>query len=111
MQSRKEELLERIRTKIRVTCDMPDLLIDSITFPDRVAQFKVMLQAVGGEAIELVQGENMQELICSRFPESKIIASNLPEISFATINPDQVDDPHELAYIDLAIIRGEIGGA
>jgi L-lactate dehydrogenase complex protein LldG len=107
----KKEILDRVKKHIRTTYDMPEIAIDGISFSDKVARFKEMLGAVGGEAVELAAGENIQSLIKTCFPDAKRIASNLPEISFATINPDEANDPHELSHIDLSIIRGEIGVA
>jgi L-lactate dehydrogenase complex protein LldG len=35
----------------------------------------------------------------------------MPEITVATCNPDEADDPHNLNGIDLAVVKGEIGVA
>ena len=40
-----------------------------------------------------------------------IYASVLPDISCATFNPDNLDDPKELDGTDVAVIKGEIGVA
>ena len=39
------------------------------------------------------------------------IASVLPDISCATFNPDNLDDPKELDGTDVAVVKGEIGVA
>ena len=35
------------------------------------------------------------------FPDAKSIASNLPEVTCATVNPDTLDDPAELNGTDV----------
>ena len=109
--SSKAEALERVRRHIKTQYDMPEIQIDGIQFADKVARFAEVLQAVGGKAVELKSGEDLNELICAHYPEAKIIASNLPEITLATINPDEASNPHQLNNIDLAVINGEVGVA
>lgn len=107
--SSKADILGKVKRHIREEYDMPVIAIDGIQFADKIAQFKEVLQSVGGQAVELKPEENLNDLIRSHFTEAKNIASNLPEITLATINPDEVDGPHSLNQIDLAIVRGEIG--
>lgn len=109
--SHKADLLNAIKSHIRTRYEMPEIAINGITYPDKTAQFKEILKAVGGEAIELKAGEEINDVIRSYFPNAKNIASNLPEIRLATINPDEVSTPQELAEIDLGIVQGEVGVA
>lgn len=109
--SSKAEIIERIKRNIRNRYDMPNIAFDAIHYPDPIAQFKDVLKAVGGEALELKQGENLNNLIRSYYPEAKTIASNLEEVTIATLNPDQVSTPHQLKSIDLSVIKGEVGVA
>ncbi|WP_085537461.1 LutC/YkgG family protein [Massilibacteroides vaginae] len=109
--SSKAEIIARVKQHIKEKHDMPTIEINAIQYADKIAQFKSILQTTGGEAIELQPDENLNELIRAHFTEAKNIASNLPEISLATINPDETADPHSLNQIDLAIVRGEIGVA
>lgn len=90
---------------------MPDMALDAIRYADKVSQFTDVMNLVGGSAVELREGEDINERIRSLYPEAKTIASNLPEITLATINPDTIATPHALNGTDLAIIRGEIGVA
>lgn len=109
--SSKSAILSNIKQHIREEYPMPEIAIDGIQFVDKIAQFKEVLQAVGGQAVALAPEENLNDLIRVHFPEAQNIASNLPEVSLATLNPDEVNDPHALNHIDLAIVRGEIGVA
>lgn len=108
--SNKEEILAKIRSQIKTTYEMPDMQIASIRYADKVAQFTDVISLVGGTAIEKKE-EDINQLIISLYPDARIIASTLPEITIATINPDKVDSPYELNGTDIAVIEGTIGVA
>lgn len=109
--SSKNSILENVKRHISTQYDMPDLDIDGIQYPDKIAQFIDISKAVGGHAVLLNEGENINAIISGLYPDAKVIASNLPEISVATINLDNTADPHDLNGTDLSIIRGEVGVA
>lgn len=108
--SSKNDILNNVRRHISDIYDMPDLTIDAITYPDKIAKFIESSKAVGGNAVEL-NGKDLNNLIKELYPEAKTIASNLSNITIATINPDEVEDPRSLNGTDLGIIQGEVGVA
>lgn len=108
----KEDILANIKQNIKHIYDMPDITtLQAIQYTDKVSQFIEMVQFVGGNVIELQDSENINQKIQELYPDARSIASNIPEISIATINPDQIETPYELNGTDLAIIQGEIGVA
>ena len=110
--STKEDILKRYRANIRQRFDMPDLSdIQAITYPDPLAQFVKMSEMVGGHVIEMDSGRDINTLIQERYPEAKEIASNLPEVTIATRNPDTVGHAHDLNGTDVGVIRGMFGVA
>ena len=110
--SNKEDILKKYRANVRVKFDMPDLSdIKAITYPDPLLQFMNMTKSVGGNAIEVEKGRDINELIRELYPDAKEIASNLPEITIATRNPDEVGRAHDLNGTDVGIIRGMFGVA
>ncbi|SDZ88581.1 L-lactate dehydrogenase complex protein LldG [Prevotella sp. tc2-28] len=110
--SSKEDILKKYRANIREQFDMPDLSdIRAITYPDPLLQFMNMTKSVGGNAIEVEEGRDVNELIRELYPDAKEIASNLPEITIATRNPDEVGRARDLNGTDVGIIRGEFGVA
>lgn len=110
--SSKQVILDNIKRNIRAKYDMPDIdSINGIQYPDIEKQFIEISKTVGGNAIILQPGEDINEVIKSSYPDAKVIASNLPDITIATINPDDIGDPHELNGTELGIIQGEIGVA
>ena len=110
--SSKEDILKKYRANVRVKFDMPDLSdIKAITYPDPLLQFMNMTKNVGGNAIEVEKGRDINELIRELYLDAKEIASNLPEITIATRNPDEVERAHDLNGTDVGIIRGMFGVA
>ena len=110
--SSKEDILKKYRANIREQFDMPDLSdIAAITYSNPLLQFINMTRSVGGTAIEVEKGRDVNELIRELYPDAKEIASNLPEITIATRNPDDVGRARDLNGTDVGVIRGEFGVA
>ena len=110
--SSKEDILSKYRKNIQQKYDMPSLDdIKAITYPDPLVQFITMTESVGGPVIEVKEGQNVNDIIKRLFPDAKEIASNLPEITIATRDPDNVGRARDLNGTDVGIIRGKFGVA
>ena len=110
--SSKEDILSKYRKNIQQKYDMPSLDdIKAITYSDPLVQFITMTESVGGHVIEVKEGQNVNDIIKGLFPDAKEIASNLPEITIATRNPDTVGRARDLNGTDVGIIRGKFGVA
>ena len=110
--SNKDDILKKYRVNVIEKYDMPDLSdIKAITYPNPLVQFVKMTEMVGGQVIEVDPGRDVNVLIRELFPEAKEIASNLPEITIATRNPDTVGRARDLNGTDVGIIRGSFGVA
>ncbi len=110
--SSKEDILKKYRANIHEQYDMPDLSdIKAVTYPDPLLQFMNMTKNVGGNAIEVEKGRDVNTIISELYPDAKEIASNLPEITIATRNPDEVGSALDLNGTDVGIIRGMFGVA
>ena len=110
--SSKEDILKKYRANVRERFDMPDLSdIKAIHYPDPLMQFTRMCESVGGQVIEVEQGRDINTLIRDIYPDAKEIASNLPEITIATRNPDTVGRARDLNGTDVGIIRGQFAVA
>ena len=110
--SNKDDILKRYRANVREKYDMPDLSdIKATTYPNPLVQFVKMTEMVGGQVIEVDPGRDINVLIKELFPDAKEIASNLPEITSATRNPDTVGRARDLNGTDVGIIRGKFGVA
>ena len=110
--SSKEDILKKYRANVRQQFDMPDLSdIKATTYPEPLVQFVKMSEMVGGQVIEVDPGRDINTLIKGLYPDAKEIASNLPEVTIATRNPDTVGRARDLNGTDVGIIRGMFGVA
>ena len=108
----KEDILKRYRANVQQKYDMPDLSdIKAITYPDPLVQFIAMSENVGGHVIEVKGDRTVDGLIRELYPDAKEIASNLPEVTIATRNPDEVGRARDLNGTDVGVIRGLFGVA
>ena len=110
--STKEEILSKYRKNIQKKFDMPDLTqLKPIEYPDPLVQFISMTQSVGGKVYEMEPGQDINDVIRELYPDAKEIASNLPEVTIATRNPDTCGSPQALNGTDVGVIRGMFGVA
>lgn len=108
----KEDILTRIRQNIREKYDMPTLQdIKATTYDDPLQKFMDMTRSVGGKVIEVERGTDVDIIIAREYKDAKVIASNLPEIKNATINPDEVEQASDLNGVDVGVVRGSFGVA
>lgn len=110
--SSKEEILAKIRRNTQPRYDKPTIAnIKRLSYQDKIEQFCEISRSVGGTAVILGEGEDVNTIIRRTYPDAMRIASVLPEISCATFNPDNLDDPRELDGTEVAVVSGEIGVA
>lgn len=110
--SSREDILQSIRRATHVKYEKPDLKPleeHALTYPNVVEQFYFMMKQVGGEAVFLEEGQDINKLIRESYPDAKRIASNLEGITCATFNPDNVEDlPNWTARI-WQLLTGRLG--
>ena len=108
----KEDLLAKIRANIHTTYDMPSFDdIKGVQYADPLKQFVEMSKTVGGKVVELEKGQDINEVIKNCYPDAKVIASNLPEVTIANRNPDTVAEANDLNGTDVGVVRGVFGVA
>lgn len=108
---KKEDFLNKLRKNTHVQFDMPAVDVKGIQYEDTLKQFIEMTESVGGHVIEAKEGESLNELVKKAYPEAKVFASHLPEITIAQKNPDTVAEANDLNGTDVGIVRGEVGVA
>ena len=107
--SSKDDILAKIRQNTGTRYEMPKIELDATTYMDKIKSFSEVIKQTGGKAIELKDGEDVNDVIRREFPDAKRIASNLEEITCATFNPDTLEDARELNGTDVAVVKGEYG--
>jgi len=110
--SAKEDILARLRANTRETYEMPGLdQLKPVTYNDPVAEFiQKTTTTAGAKLYEMKDGDKLDDIIRTSYPDAKVIASNLPGIE-AQLNPDTVSDARELMKADVGVIEGRIGVA
>lgn len=109
---KREELLSKIKKNIGKQYDMPSFEdIKGITFSNPLEQFIDISAKVGGRAVVLEEGQDLNLLIRSLYPDAKEIVSNVEGITIATKSPDSVAEAKELNGTDLGIVEGKIAVA
>ena len=110
--SSKEKILGKIRASAGERFDMPSLEdLAPLVFEDPVAAFIDMTAKVGGKAVEVPSCGDVNAVIRDLFPQADSIASNLPEIRIASVNPDLVDNAAALDGTDIGVVSGTVGVA
>lgn len=108
--SSKNEILNNLKRHIKEQYDMPVLDFEGITYADKTEQFINITNAVGGKTLMLKNGDDINQVIKTLYPDAKNIASNLPYISIADINPDN-SELSSFDNLDLSVVEGELGVA
>ncbi|MCA9040148.1 MAG: LUD domain-containing protein [Planctomycetaceae bacterium] len=114
--SSRDKILNSINKHLVPSVPLPDMNQDWIQFDNPTEQFLTMLSAVGG------RGEVVPDLatVSAKLHEEPFynkaaqICSLVPGIEISgdkTIDLNAIDDPHQLAGIDFAIVPGEFAVA
>ena len=111
MNNSKENILKRIAAAGMPEYAYPDFGYEPQHFDDPAAMFAQRLRAAGGEAVWLDGATTLDEVVRRCYPDAKSVASALPEVTLATVNPNRVEDPRELVDIDLGVVSGAFGVA
>jgi len=80
-----------------------------IVYEDKHEQFSQIIKTVGGEAL-VCKEEDLDKTIRSLYKDEKVISSNVDGCSLGNFDAN-VEDPHDLKDIDLAIVKGEFAVA
>ena len=89
---------------------LPDVPLFERGAAPLLAQFRETLERMGGKSIEAKQGENLDALICSLFPQAQVISSAAAEVK-GTRGLNGTRDPPDLADVDVGVARAAFGVA
>ena len=119
----KDTILNKLRSNVRETYDMPDLSFQKLTFADPVAEFiKQTTTTAGAKLIEVAEGADLCAIIKQAYPEAKVISTHLPAITQEGLsnaygrpvelrNPDTVVAAQDLDGTDVGIVEGGVACA
>ena len=111
--SSKQDILSSIRRHRLVPVEHPSLDGDWITYAEPRRQFAEALAAVGGRCVAVADVASLNRELdqVAAYTEAARIVSAVPGAGRATVDLNVIDDPHELADIDFAILPGRLAVA
>lgn len=98
--SARDTILTSLRQHTTARFPLPDLTSleqESLRFDDPVAQFKTVMEQVGGRAVLLDEGETPGQCLARLYPDVTQVALAVPDLAGRESLPGQVFDPDGLA--------------
>lgn len=105
----RENILKAIKQNQPPVSFEPEVNINPVRYTDPKEKFTSTLQAIGGVVIEVTSWDEIAASIKGTFSSGKRIVCNIPEIAIA--QSDIGKDSHQLANVELAVVKGEFGVA
>jgi L-lactate dehydrogenase complex protein LldG len=113
MPAAREQILRDIRRTLPAEAPLAELRGEWIGCEDRHQQFLEVLRGVGG-AGQIVESEDQLRVELKQLSQrlnAKEICSVFPDLITGNVDIAAIDDPHDLAGVDLAILPGELAVA
>lgn len=106
--SSKSDILARIRRHTLPASPLPDLDGSWTTFADRQSQFVQVVTSVGGQVRVLDQPDQLEatlrQLPC--MADARQVVCTVPGLPVGNLELDKVENSHDLAGVDVAILPG-----
>jgi L-lactate dehydrogenase complex protein LldG len=105
------QILSAIRANIPpARVELPQIPVFKKADMNLKATFERHLEEAGGAAHNIECGTDAQAKLASLHPAARVICSAVPEIP-GTRRAETVRDPHQLADVDVGVIRAQFGVA
>lgn len=109
--SSRDAVLKAIRRNKPAPVPLPEIPSFGTTPDDLVSRFKTLVQEIGGEVREVGATDTIASVVDARYPDLRTRCSALSDHVAGTLRLDEIDDPHDLAGVDLFICAGMLGVA
>ena len=108
----RDEILAAVRAGTPPLVTLPDIAaLHAVRYPDLRAQFAKSVAAVGGSCVS-VRGALEDALVqLPAYATATRVASLVPGVRRANVDPAAVSDPHALRDVDFCVLPGELGVA
>jgi L-lactate dehydrogenase complex protein LldG len=107
----REHILSAIRANIpREPVEHPKIPAFTRADTNLKSTFEKHLEGAGGAAHDIGDRVEAQAKLASLHPTARVICSAVPEIP-GTRRADSIRDPHELADVDVGVVRAQFGVA
>jgi L-lactate dehydrogenase complex protein LldG len=87
--------------------------VSGIEYADTVKQFEETFASVAGRCVHVADTAALREAVAKLdvYAKARTVASLVKEIDSRNIEPQTVEDPHQLAGVDVAVLLAEFGVA
>lgn len=110
--STKKDIIDRCKASIRERLERPTLEdLNPMTYDNPLEKFISQAQVMGCKVERANSTDEVDAIIKKVYPDAKIVASSLPYVKSASLNPDTVPDAQALNGVDVGVIRAEFGVA
>lgn len=109
----KQTILARLRDHRLDEAPLPKPDGAWTTYDSPLGQFRNTLQAVGGVAIDVAEGEHPEATLqqVATYREARKICSLVPDVIQGHVSMDDANRPHELEDVDFCIAAGQFAVA
>ena len=104
--SSREIILSAIENNKPVLLPSPDSIDFESNYSDLALQFSEVLKNIGGTAVSVQNYDQIKDYV-RKYNNLTNVAVTIPELSELATFSVNIDDPHDLETIDLAIIAGQ----
>lgn len=109
--SSRETILNSIKkNRPSSTIELPNTDISHVKYRDRDKKFATTLKSVGGDAFWL-EDKSVDEFVAENYRDLDVIVSTYLEFNGSTKDANELETPHLLEDVDLAVIKGEFAVA
>ncbi|MFC5411679.1 lactate utilization protein C [Larkinella bovis] len=109
--SSRERILAAVRQNKPEFQPLPETATFQADYPDLVAKFSEMLRFIGGTPVVVANFGEAETYIRQTYGDLSNIVSKVPALDHLATATADVEDPHRLEAVDLAIIQGVLGVA
>ena len=109
----RDDILRAVRSHLPPPADLPEIEARGVTYADRPKQFAAMVEAVGGRCVFAADIAEVNRVLAA-MPEvvtALKIVSLVPGVGTPNVDLNDVNDPHDLADVDFAMLPGRFGVA
>ncbi|WP_460673284.1 LutC/YkgG family protein [Larkinella ripae] len=107
----RERILAAVRQNKPDFQALPETTTFQSDYPDLLAKFSEILRFIGGTPVVVTNYEEAEKYIRQTYSDLPIVVSKVPALHHLATAESEVNDPHQLETVDLAIIQGVFGVA
>ncbi len=113
MSTSRNDILEKIRANKPNRADkpLPDYIHFDSIFDDATAKFTEILRGIGGEVVDVQNFDNLKKDYQNRFQTFKNVVCRVEKLDLGVADIGFVNNGHDFADVEVAILRGQFGVA